>query len=226
MQRRLAEAVRQAAPRLTLVLTGGCWSDAESLAAIDPGDYPDSNVLWTFHSYNPFILTHQGAGWAGDFIRHVAGIPYPPFGGNAALLDAAVALSRARIMAEAPLLRRAGMLAYLDEQLAEIDTPEKLRAEMGRPFRTVADWAARHGIAPGNILLGEFGMIRQEYGRGEVMRPQWRAGYVGDMIGMAESFGFAWAIWSYGGAFGVVDAFGGEPAEAAVLDLVRGLPTR
>ncbi len=29
---------------------------------------PDDNVIWSFHSYDAFLLTHQGATWAGDFI--------------------------------------------------------------------------------------------------------------------------------------------------------------
>ena len=83
MQHRLFAAARASAPRLTLVLTSGCWSGAEPLAEIDPKRIPDDNIIWTFHSYAPFILTHQGASWAGDFIRYVTGIPYPPHQSNA-----------------------------------------------------------------------------------------------------------------------------------------------
>jgi endoglucanase len=45
---------------------------------IDPREFPDDNLIWTFHSYEPFLLTHQGATWAGDFIPYVTGLPYPP----------------------------------------------------------------------------------------------------------------------------------------------------
>jgi hypothetical protein len=224
MLRRLHGAARAAAPELTLVLSGGCWSDAESLAEIDPSSFADSRILWTFHSYRPFLLTHQGALWAGDFIRYVTGIPYPPHGDHAALRDEALSRAEERIRAEAPLARRSGMIAYLGEEIAAIDTREELAAEMAEPFETVARWAARHSVRPSDILLGEFGMIRQEYGQAEIMRPEWRAAYAADMIALAEERGFAWAIWGYGGAFGVVEAFGGKPAEAAVLDVVRGLP--
>lgn len=224
MQKRLHATARAAAPHLTLVLTGGCWSDAESLAAIDPNAYADGNILWTFHSYRPFLLTHQGAEWAGDFIRHVTGIPYPPFGENAPARDAALARAVERIRNDAPLFRRAGMIAYLHEQAAEIDTESELQAEMASPFETVSRWAARHGVAQGDILLGEFGMIRQEYGSPDIMQPRWRASYIADMVALAEGYGFSWAIWGYGGAFGVVDAFDGESAEPDVLDFVRKLP--
>lgn len=221
---RLFAAARSSATRLTLVLSGGCWSGAESLGEIDPATVSDDNLIWTFHSYAPFLLTHQGAGWTGDFIQYVTGLPYPPYGDNADELDQAVDAIRNRIRAQAPLMRRSGMLSYLDELLAEVDTPQELSDVMAEPFRLVADWAERHGIARGNILLGEFGMIRQEYGTPDIMNPKWRAAYVTDMIALAEDHGFSWSIWGYGGAFGVVESFGGAEAEPNILDAVKNLP--
>ena len=42
---------------------------------------------------------------------------------------------------EAPWARRNGMLAYLDEQIATMDTKEKLDAIIDRPFEIAASWA-------------------------------------------------------------------------------------
>ncbi|GHD19708.1 glycoside hydrolase family 5 protein [Tianweitania populi] len=216
---KLYAAARSSATKLTLVLTGGCAGNAEGLVAMKAKDIPDQNVIWTFHSYQPFLLTHQGAEWAGDFIRYVTGLPYP--------LDASTDKTREtirkRIENEAPLHRRAGMLAYLDEQLAELDTPEKLDALIQRPFDQVADWAKRNRVAPDQILLGEFGMIRQEYQNPFVMPAASRAKYAKDVIAAAEKHDFAWAIWGYGGAFGIVESFGGEAAEPDVLQVIRNL---
>ncbi len=223
MQKRLFAAARASATRLTLILSGGCWGGAESLAEIDPKSIPDDNIIWTFHSYAPFVLTHQGANWAGDFIRYVTGIPYPPYGDNAGQTELALETSRQRIRTEAPADRRSGMLTYLDELISEVDTADELSAMMRSPFNTVTAWADRHGIDRRNILLGEFGMIRQEYGTIDVMNPQWRVAYVGDMIDLAEKSGFSWSIWGYGGAFGVVEEFDGRRAETNILDLVRDL---
>lgn len=216
---KLHAAARASASRLTIVLTGGCAGNAEGLVALDPKDISDDNVIWTFHSYQPFLLTHQGAEWAGDFIRYVTGLTYP--------LDTSTAQTREkirqRITEEAPLLRRAGMLAYLDEQLAELDTPEKLDAVIQRPFDQVAEWAKKHGLAPERILLGEFGMIRQEYQNTFIMPAKSRAAYVKTLIKAAEDRSFSWAIWSYGGAFGVVESFDGQAAEPDVLNEVHKL---
>ena len=221
--RRLHAAARASATRLTLVLSGGCWGSAEGLARLDPAAIPDDNLLWSFHSYAPFLLTHQGATWAGDFIPHVTGLPFPLHEASKPELNAALEKIRATIRAEAPLLRRAGLLAYLDEQVATIDTAQKLDAVMGEPFRIAAAWAERHGIDTKDVILGEFGMIRQEWNNAFVMPPKSRAAYYRAMIDLAETHGFSWSIWGYGGAFGVVEEFEGRPAEADVLQVVRGL---
>lgn len=223
---RLYAAARASATRLTIVLSGACYSGAEALARVNPKTIPDDNVIWTFHSYDPFLLTHQGATWAGDFIRYVTGLPYPPYKVARAELDAALETIRRRIRDEAPWTRRDGMLAYLDEQIATMDTKEKLDAIVDRPFEIAAKWAKANGIEPGNIYLGEFGMIRQEYGNPYVVPAAERAAYVSDMIEHAERHGFPWSIWEYGGSFGIVEEFEGRPAEPDVLEMVRGLPPR
>lgn len=225
-QKRLFAAARASAPRLTLILAGGCMASAEGLAAIDPADYPDDNLIWTFHSYAPFLLTHQGAEWAGDLVRYVTGIPFPPHSVPHAELDAAMERIRERIGREAPWARRKGMISYLDAEIGKLSTRDGLDRAMGAPFDLVSKWAADNGIAPQDILLGEFGMIRQEYGAEFLMPGASRAAYVRDMAGRAEKAGFAWAVWSYGGAFGIVEGFGGEKAEPDVLEAIRTLPPR
>ena len=220
---RLYAAARASATRLTLVLTGACYSGAEALAKVDPKPIPDDNVIWTFHAYDPFLLTHQGATWTGDFIQYVTGLPYPPYAVPRGELDAALEKIRRKIRDEAPWARRDGMLSYLDEQIATMDTKEKLDALMEQPFAIVAKWARANGIAPGNIYLGEFGMIRQEYGNPYVVPAAQRAAYVKDMIGHAEKHGFAWSIWEYGGAFGIVDEFDGRKAEPDTMEMVKRL---
>ncbi|TIR46637.1 MAG: glycosyl hydrolase, partial [Mesorhizobium sp.] len=119
-----------------------------------------------------------GATWAGDFIPYVTGLPYPLSAVPRAQLEATLDTIRARIKAEAPWARQSGLLAYLDEQIASLDTDEKLRETMDAPLTRVEAWAKANGIKPENITLGEFGMIRQEYGNPYVMPAEYRAAYV------------------------------------------------
>lgn len=224
LQYRLYAAARSSATRHTLVLSGGCWSGADDLAQIDPGNFADDNIIWTFHSYAPFILTHQGATWTGGFISEVTGLPYPlgavSSEGLGKRLDAIGDRIDASDRADIP----AGTRDYFERLIAEINTPEKLATEIAKPFEQVANWAKHHGIEPVDIFLGEFGMIRQEYGNKAVTPARYRSAYYKDVIEIAERFGFSWAAWGYGGAFGIVEEFDGRRAEPDVLDMIRTLP--
>jgi endoglucanase len=62
-------AIRESNPDRPVVIGGGDWS---SLAALATLELPaDRNVYPTFHYYNPFDFTHQGASWVH---------PTPPLG--------------------------------------------------------------------------------------------------------------------------------------------------
>jgi endoglucanase len=227
MLHQLFAAARASAPKLTLVLSGACWGSPESLAKLDPRDIPDDNIIWTFHSYDPFLLTHQGAKWAGDFIRYVTGIPYPPYcvpeGEQQKILDQI----RQRIKEQAPPERRAGMLAYLDEQYAEIDTPEKLSKIIEAPFKTVHAWAEKYSIPKQDIFLGEFGMIRQEYGNPYRMPVKWRAAYLHDITRLSERYGYAWSVWTFNGAtFGITTDDTGYTLDPVLLKAMGVTPAK
>ena len=40
------------------------------------GVLPDTNIIYTFHLYEPYVFTHQGASWAGPALG-TTGIPFP-----------------------------------------------------------------------------------------------------------------------------------------------------
>jgi endoglucanase len=56
-------AIRATNPDRPVVIGGGNWSGIDSLATLELPD--DPNVHPTFHYYEPFDFTHQGATWAG-----------------------------------------------------------------------------------------------------------------------------------------------------------------
>jgi endoglucanase len=60
-------AIRATNPDRPVVIGGGNWSGIDSLATLELPD--DSNVHPTFHYYEPFDFTHQGATWAGPVPR-------------------------------------------------------------------------------------------------------------------------------------------------------------
>jgi len=60
IQARLAAAIREAAPKNTIIATGPNYSDIVDLLAMHP--LSDGNVIYNFHFYDPHEFTHQGAG--------------------------------------------------------------------------------------------------------------------------------------------------------------------
>jgi endoglucanase len=73
---RLIPLVRATNPRRTLVIGPTQWNNLEQLPTLVlPKD--DRNILVTFHSYEPFRFTHQGASWAGE-VKDLRGIPFTP----------------------------------------------------------------------------------------------------------------------------------------------------
>jgi endoglucanase len=76
MQARVAAAIREAAPRHTIIATGPNYSDIVDLLTQHP--LPDGNVIYNFHFYDPHEFTHQGAAWGAPYWIYEHGIPYPP----------------------------------------------------------------------------------------------------------------------------------------------------
>ena len=81
------------------------------------------------------------------------------------------------------------------------------RATMGRVFDDVEAWRKARRLPTHAILLGEFGAHLTPYTRtpqGNASRLAW----IGDMRGLAEAHGFAWACWTYVGVGGFALAAG------------------
>jgi len=59
---RLIETVRGIAPNHTLIVGFHDWNGRDAMLRSEP--FADPNIIYTFHFYDPFIFTHQGAGWS------------------------------------------------------------------------------------------------------------------------------------------------------------------
>lgn len=74
MLKRLIPTLRATNPRRTLVIGPTRWNNLEELPTLElPAN--DRNIIATFHSYEPFRFTHQGASWAAD-MKKVSGVRF------------------------------------------------------------------------------------------------------------------------------------------------------
>ncbi len=71
----LIKTIRKIVPDHTLIVGGADWNSISGLLKM--GKLPDENIIYTFHFYDPFLFTHQGAEWAGVEATSNIHIPFP-----------------------------------------------------------------------------------------------------------------------------------------------------
>ncbi len=175
IEARVAEAIRSAAPQHTIIATGAHYSGLSDLLETRP--LALNNVIYTFHDYEPFPFTHQGATWTDVRVQPLRGVPYPSTPENVkSNLDQATTL--------------AGQYFVEEYGLAQWN--------LQRVQRTIAfakKWSDAYGVP---VYCGEFGVLR------DYAPPASRAAWLHDMTTTLQADGIGWAMWDYQENFGVV----------------------
>ncbi len=181
VQAKLAAAIRDGAPKHTIIAAGANWSDIDDLLELTP--LSDLNVIYNFHFYDPHTFTHQGATWGENYWHFETKLAYPAEMHNAE-----------QVASEQPdRLNRLRVLRYaLDHWDAN-----PIAVEIGQ----AAEWA-KHWNVP--LTCNEFGVYRRD------ADPQDRARWIHDVRATLEHDGIGWNMWDYGArdggqGFGVVN---------------------
>jgi aryl-phospho-beta-D-glucosidase BglC (GH1 family) len=183
VQAKLAGAIREGAPRNTIIAAGARWSNNDELVFQEP--LHDPNILYNFHFYEPHIFTHQGATWGTYYWHWLRGVRYPSSPESAE-----------RVVALVP---------------DEVDRLQVIRygrdhwdaARIESEMKQAAEWARRQGVP---LVCNEFGVYR------EYSDPQDRAAWLHDVRAAFERNGIGWTMWDYSGSFGVVTKKDGKAA--------------
>ncbi len=189
VQMKLAAAIRQGAPALTIIAAGARWSDDDELVFQEP--LRDPNVIYNFHFYEPHIFTHQGATWSAYSWHWLRGLKYPSSPESAERVAALVPDEADRLQ----------VIRYGREHWDA--------ARMESEMKQAAEWARRRGVP---LVCNEFGVYR------EYADPEDRAAWLHDVRTALEHNGIGWTMWDYSGSFGVVTKKDGKTvADDAVL---------
>jgi len=175
VQMKLAGAIRQGAPALTIIAAGARWSNDEELVFQEP--LHDANVIYNFHFYFPQVFTHQGATWSKYYWHWLRGVRYPSTEESA---ERAAALVPDEV-------DRLQVIRYGHEHWDA--------ARIASEMKQAAEWARRRQVP---LVCNEFGVYR------EYSDPQDRAAWLHDVRTALEQNGIGWAMWDYSGSFGVV----------------------
>ncbi len=68
-------AIRKIDTVHTVIVGPASWNSYYNLSAMPA--YPDTNLIYTFHFYDPFVFTHQGASWVSPSLVPLSGVPFP-----------------------------------------------------------------------------------------------------------------------------------------------------
>ncbi|MFP5238134.1 MAG: glycoside hydrolase family 5 protein [Acidobacteriota bacterium] len=183
IQARAAAAIREVAPKNTIIATGPNWSSIADLLTQHP--LPDGNVIYNFHFYEPHEFTHQGASWGNPYWIYTHNIAYPP--------DTS---AMQQDLAEVPDARdRYDFEHYwLDGWSAQ-----RIKLQMD----AAAAWAKTNDVP---LICNEFGVFRNAP---QDSRMRW----LHDVRTAMEADGIGWTMWDYRGGFGVVWKQNGQPAK-------------
>ncbi len=199
-------AARRGSADLGLVLDGGDEASAAALMALRTDAFvKDRAVLFSFHYYDPYQFSHQGASW--NAARYLADVPYPAL---ARPLEESLKATAARIT-NTDLSQPEKVLAYRDAQ-TRLESYRRSGFDsnaIAKSFERIADWARSQGVPPDRVLLGEFGARKTELLR-DGGRAAERAQWFRDVRAAAEAHGFGWAAWTYRGEGGF--ALTGSPS--------------
>jgi endoglucanase len=76
IQGKVIDAIRRIDPKHTIIVGGTDFNSIGKLSAIP--EYADQNLIYTFHFYDPYLFTHQGASWGGPpVLTTLVGVPFP-----------------------------------------------------------------------------------------------------------------------------------------------------
>jgi aryl-phospho-beta-D-glucosidase BglC (GH1 family) len=195
IQARVAAAIREEAPRHTIIATGPNYSDIIDLLTQHP--LSDGNVIYNFHFYDPHEFTHQGASWGATYWIYEHDIPYPPTEDSMQELVKQIPDPADRYKLEN---------YWLDHWDAH-----RIRLMIDE----ANSWAHDNSVP---LICNEFGAYR------EVTAPASRLAWLRDVRTALEADGIGWAMWDYHNGFGVAvkDANGKsvvDPDTVAALGL-------
>ena len=205
VQAALLDRARSAAPRLTLVATGACGSMISGLQHVDPDSLQKFNpILYTFHFYEPYLFSHQGAPWMHEPIyRWLNGVPWPASSGS---LEQTLAAVSRRMNQDTSYSThdKETIFKEVKRVLVEYFAAQPARMFLDHYLGQVRNWATQNHIAPEQILMGEFGALRSD-SRYVAARTADRVRYIRDVREAAEACGFSWAFWNLFDGMGLMD---------------------
>jgi endoglucanase len=166
-------AIRAVLPGNTVVLTGADWGSVGGLLAL-PAE-ADSNVIYSFHIYEPAELTALGAYRSGLDATAMARLPFP-------VEDIAGCAGVARTTANEST---AALIRFYCAQRWD-------SAAVARRIGEAGAWGRRNHV---RVIAGEFGASKR-------LNEPARLAWLSAVTNACMQQGIGWALWGYDDSMG------------------------
>jgi hypothetical protein len=177
VQEKLIAAIREATSAHYIIAGGEGWNSIDGLLQLHP--YTDSNVIYNFHFYDPFLFTHQGASWSGwQPTLEGRNIPYPS---SPDVIAPLIVSSNSTALNDA--------LYWYGMQRINIDSLDTW-------IKRAYDWAQNYHV---KIIVNEFGSYKP-FAPG-----QSRLRWIHDARLTFEKYNIEWCMWECDEGFGWID---------------------
>ena len=175
IQGKVITAIRQVNKEHTIIVGPANWNNYKNLKLMPV--YEDKNLIYTFHFYEPFLFTHQGASWTTPSMISLKDVPFPYQ--KSKMPGFPAQLKGTWVESAFNDYGRIGHIDYVKEQLS------------------IAVKFAKERNVP--IYCGEFGVFAAA--SPEIDRTFWYE-YIRKEL---ESQKISWTIWDYHGGFGLFE---------------------
>lgn len=173
IQQGVVETIRQVDTTHYIVIGPAGWNSYNNLSEMP--DYDDDKLIYTFHFYDPFLFTHQGATWVDPSMEAIEDVPFP--------YDPTT-------MPPKPEQYTGTWVGNLFDNYDQEGTAERIRE--------LIDIAVRFREERGAALFcGEFGVYQPN------SREEDRVRWYKEVSAYLDSMNIAWTTWDYHGGFGL-----------------------
>lgn len=178
IQQGVIESIRQSDTTHYIVVGPTEWNSVNNLEAMQA--YEDDKLIYTFHFYDPFLFTHQGASWINPSMAGIENVPFP--------YDAAQ-------MPSLPEELVGTWLEDLFDNYPEDGTVENIREQID----IAVHFRDQRGVP---LFCGELGVLQPN------SMQEHRIAWYNAVRTFLDSMHIAWTMWDYHGSFGLFEEDG------------------
>jgi len=175
IQGEVINAIREVDTTHYIVVGPAGWNSYHNLQYMP--EYEDEKLIYTFHFYEPFIFTHQGASWTDPSLEPLSGVPFPY---NAATM---------------PVCPDELLGTYIESTIANYQS-EGTFVKLAQQVLVAAQFASLRDVP---VFCGEFGVYIPESPAED------RVYWYNKVRNLFESYDIAWTTWDYQGGFGLFE---------------------